>query len=284
MITIGNPDKASVTGDSVVVRIALPKKEHKSWDAVAMLGGLYGESEYDVSELEIRRSDLPPDCLKPHENPETTPDIEGREFEILVCPLPDQSHLPNLMGLDAVRKPGHEVKDAWEMREQFFDLEDSVEATLQFLNRWGMWSARWVEQVSPRPGLFQHALVFPHRLWSLREAYKKAAAGSPRSWLTRATPLTLREAANPPYFIVERSYCEDAIKATLTIDHLENVKFGICKRHDCRKLFKRKTAQKRLYCTLKCAHRANVRKLRKAKAKAMGKGTKKNATRKNQGS
>jgi len=76
---------------------------------------------------------------------------------------------------------------------------------------------------------------------------------------------------------VELSYCEDAIKATLTIDHLGNVKFGICKRHDCRKLFKRKTAQKRVYCTPECAHLANVRKLRKAKAKSTVKGTKKNA-------
>ncbi len=278
MISIGDPGKDTLTGDSVVVRVALSTEEPKSRGMSAMLASLYGTGEYDFYELEIARSELPPNCLRPHENPETTPDIEGRGFEMLVCLLPDRSDLPLLHELDAVRKPGREVKDAWEMRGEFFHLEDTVYATLQFLNRWGLWSAaERVIQVAPSRTLFPGAVVTPHRLWSLRDAYIKAAAGSPRSWLTKATPLSLKEAEKPPYFIVERLFCEDAIKATLTIDHLGKVKFGICKRHDCRKLFKRKTAQKRLYCTPECAHLANVRKIRKAKAKAMGKGTKKNA-------
>ena len=135
-------------------------------------------------------------------------------------------------------------------------------------------------QMSRSQDSFPGVLISPHRLWSLCDAYIKAAAGSPRSWLTSATPLSLKETDKIPYFIVERSYCEDAIKATITIDHLSKVKFGICKRHDCRKFFKRTTLQKRLYCSPECAHLANVRKLRKEKKKAGAEG-RKHATRKN---
>jgi hypothetical protein len=82
-----------------------------------------------------------------------------------------------------------------------------------------------------------------------------------------------------PYFALERFGCEEAIKATITIHHLANEEFGTCKRNDCRKLFERITQQKRLYCSPKCAHLANVRKLRAdaRKAKTKSKGAQRNA-------
>ena len=80
----------------------------------------------------------------------------------------------------------------------------------------------------------------------------------------------------PPYFFIETSHCEEGIEATITIDKLSNVNFGICKRGDCRKLFEFTTKQRRLYCTPHCAHLANVRKLREQKKKAR-KGRKSNA-------
>ena len=247
--------KAKYTGNSVIVHIAVWREK----------------GEFDEHDVEMNRDDLPPDCLQPHENPESTPHILGRRFDLLAC------RLPAMEGPDCFIQPEEIVRDAWDMRAQFFALKDDLNATSQFLNRWGLWSFQLVREPSPSHELFPCALISPHRLWSLRDAYIKAAASSPRSWLTTATPLRLKETDKIPYFIVERSYCEDTIKATLTIDHLGNVKFGICKRHDCRKLFKRKTAQRRLYCTPYCAHIENVRKIRKAKAKLTGKGTKKNA-------
>jgi hypothetical protein len=168
------------------------------------------------------------------------------------------------------------------MRDEFFALGDSFYDALQFLNRWGLWN---FDPIYERGSftllgtICSFALASPHRLLAQRDSYIRAAAGSARAWLTTATPLSLKETDKRPYFVVERSYCEEAIKATLTIDHLGRVKFGICKRHDCRRLFKRTTAQKRLYCTPECAHLANVRKLRaeKRKSKPRRKAGKRNA-------
>jgi len=63
-----------------------------------------------------------------------------------------------------------------------------------------------------------------------------------------------------PYFSIEASECDAAIRATITIDHLTNSTFGICKRTDSRRLVEFTTKQKRMYCTPDCAHLANLRK------------------------
>ncbi len=224
---------------------------------------------FEFFEMELKRSDLPPGCLQLHETPDTTPEFEGRDFELLACRLEDVN------GAGAAWQPDESVHDAWKMRDELFALEYDIFAMRRFLTRWGLWSYQpQFEMGSLRMHPF--ALMLPYQLWSLRQSLTKAAAGSPRAWLSTATPLSFKETDKRPYFMVERSYCEDAIKATITIDHLSNVKFGLCKRHDCRKMFKRTTAQKRLYCSPECAHLANVRKLRAFKSKG-----KKNATRKN---
>lgn len=250
----------------VKVRLAIPRESNASESAIGILGGLSGRS-YDTYDVEIKRSDVPPDCLQPHETPDNTPDISGREIELLVCGSPEPG------GIGFYRKPEEIIRDAWDMRDQFFALEEDIYATRQFLNRWGLWN---FEPLYGSGSLKMHpfVLVSPHRLWTMRDTYIKAAAGSPRAWLSTATPLSLKETEKIPYFIVERFYCEDAIKATITIDHLSNVKFGICKRHDCRRFFRRTTLQKRMYCSSECAHLANVRKLRKEKKKAELKGRK----------
>jgi hypothetical protein len=242
--------------DDVLVRIGIPRMEYSS-----------GWPRSDFFECELKRCDLPPDCLQPHETPETTPDIECRVIELLAC------RLDVVNGIEATQQPNENAEDAWTMREQFFNLEKDTLALCQFLTRWGHWNyQRQFEPGTLRVHPF--TIVFPHRLWSLRDSYIKAVAGSPRSWLTTAAPLSLKETDKPPYLIVQRSRCEDAIQATITIDLLAKVKFGICKRHDCRRLFKRVTAQKRLYCTPKCAHLANVRKLRAKKKKTESTGRK----------
>ncbi len=272
----GEPVRLVPSGERVKVRIAVPREDDASESAVGILGGgLLGlGSSYDTYDVEIERSNVPPDYLQPHETPDTTPDISGREIELLVCGSPDSE------GLLSSWKPDEILRNAWDMRDQFFALEEDIYATRQFLNRWGLWN--FAPLYESRNSLRRHpfVLLFPHRLWAMRDSYIKAAAGSPRAWLSAATPLSLKETDKIPYFIVERSYCEDAIKATITIDHLSNVKFGICKRHDCRRFFKRTTLQKRMYCSPECAHLANVRKLRKVKKKAESKG-RKHATRKN---
>jgi hypothetical protein len=115
--------------------------------------------------------------------------------------------------------------------------------------------------------LFDFFILHPHRLWELQAAYRKAMTSPASTWLRSGTSLNLIRDTEPPYFYIEMSECEDAIKATITIDHLSKVTFGICKRNDCRKLYECRTKQKRIYCGPYCAHLANVRKLRAAKKK-----------------
>ena len=264
LMTLGvleDEEKITPRSRSVLIRIAIPRDRDKPGNASGIMMGLYVTSEHDHYEVEVERSDIPPDCLQPYENPETTPEIEGRELHLLICRLPDA------IGLSASGQHDEFVRDAWAMREEFFALGDTINDTLLFLNRWGLWDYQRLHKADTLWAL-PFVIASPNRLWWVRDRYIKAVAGSPRAWLTTATPLSLKETDKRPYFLVERHYCEDAIKATITIDHLSNVKFGICRRHDCRRIFRRTTAQKRLYCTPGCAHLANVRKLRAAKKKA----------------
>jgi hypothetical protein len=78
---------------------------------------------------------------------------------------------------------------------------------------------------------------------------------------------------------MESSYCEAAIEATISIDHLRGMKFRLCKLKDCRKPYLVNTRQKRMYCSMAHAHLANVRKIRaeERKAKAKQKGAQSNA-------
>jgi hypothetical protein len=255
--------------ESVVIRVAIPRVE----DNFTLLSRMLNdprewERKFDFYDVQLERNEIPLDCLQPHENPETAPDIAGREFDLLICPFREA------YGSIQEPQPEQSVRDAWEMRSQFFSLHNDFHSARQFLNRWGLWSFKRLYKLGTL-NMLPFVVVPPHRLWQQRDSYLKSAAGTARAWLSSATPLSFKQSEKRPYFIVERHFCKDAIEATLTIDHLAQVKFGICKRHDCRKLFKRTTAQKRLYCGPKCAHLANVRKLRATKAKE--KGTKKNA-------
>jgi hypothetical protein len=175
-----------------------------------------------------------------------------------------ESFLPSL-------EPESVVKNAWAMRDEFFNLEKDTLALSKFLSRWGLWNSErgYEAELGKKPPGF--CLAFSHLLWERREHYRRALAGKAREWLSTATPLGLSQINEPPYFSVNRSYCENAIHATLTIDHLSNVRFGICKREDCRKLFQRETQQKRFYCSPECAHLANVRKLRAQQKKTESK-------------
>jgi hypothetical protein len=286
---IGGPPPKS--GDKVLVNIHVPSATMKPANTLGLsempgLEGLYGSTPpYTV---EIDRTDIPPEVLQPRENIENTPDIAGREFVVLACPMPEFEKLFSLL------KPDGPAKDAWEMQREFFDMEQDVSMLRRFLNRWGLWNGQrgydagylglspppegMARMIHPRLGF---ALVIPHLLWEQREKYKSALAGKPRAWLGKSSHLSFNTIIEPPYFLVERSYCQDAIEATITIDHLSNVEFGICKRDDCRKLYERTTQQQRLYCSPECAHLANVRKLRAAKkmAQSKRKGAKQNAKR-----
>jgi len=176
--------------------------------------------------------------------------------------------------------PDGPPKDAWKVREEFFELAEDLHELRSFLNRWGLWNYQRGYHVVLHREPHPFALMFPKTLWEERERYRRGLVNKPRTWLTTAKPLSFSPLDEPPYFLIERSCCQGAIEATITIDKLGDAKFGICKRHDCRKLFHRITEQARLYCSPECAHLANVRKLRAEKKKSESK-ERKHATRKN---
>jgi hypothetical protein len=263
---------ARKTGEGVIVRVIPPVDIGNALGlGLNALGlgptgtsgmlGLYGESGDSLAvDVEILRKDLPDGLLHPNETPITAPDIAGREFVVLVTKGPECGE-----GRYQI-KAGKKEKNVWLMRDSFFGLDPSVAELRKFLNRWGLWNE---ERRFPVKGFLLQSqlfsLVVPDAIWRQREAYRKALSGSARSWLRAARPLSFSPLDEWPHFLVERSSCQDAIEATITIEHLRGAKFGFCKR--CRKIFERDTLHKKNYCSRKCIQadatarwRANQRK------------------------
>ena len=211
--------------------------------------------------VEISPSHIPDDALRPHENRRNTPDISGRHFTVLASPR------PGLASGSWAPKSGGIAKDAWKMRDEFLNLKPETNALCLFLNHWGLWDRERGYARRFFGELQDVAIVIPHLVWKRREQYRSALVGKPRKWLSTTSSLFLSESKEPPYFTVQRSYCEAAIRTTITIDHLSKAEFGICRLINCRKLYKRETKQKRMYCTTAHAHLANVRKSRAEKKK-----------------
>ena len=215
--------------------------------------------------LTVYRDDLPTEVLRPHENRKNMPDIAGREFQVLICEKPEFETL-----FPAPLKPREAEKDAWAMLREFFDLDESdwVWSLRRFLNRWGLWSYErgfdaGMMSGDPTPGF---VLVYPHLLRQKRDEYRKAIeTRSARKWLSTARALSFTTIDKPPYFLVERFYCEDAIQATITIEHLAERRWGFCKR--CGKVFEHKTEHKKNYCSRRCIGAAGVKRWREKQRK-----------------
>jgi hypothetical protein len=256
--------------EKVWVRVSVPTPEDLADDYLGFHLGA-------VHSVEVYRESIPLEVLPSHENKRNTPDISGREFPVLAYPTPEfESWFPF-----SDLRPESVAKDAWKMRDEFMALEKEPWALSFFLSRWGLWdSDRGYEARSTvgKPHL-AFALAFPNVIWERRKRFADGLAGGSGSWLKNAKPLSFSQTNEPPFFSMECSYCTDAIEATISIDHLRKLKYRLCKREDCRKPYQVKTRQMRMYCSIKCAHLANVRKLRAEKRKAETTG-RKNAKRK----
>jgi hypothetical protein len=258
--------------EQVTIRVEVPDDSEDS-TGQGTLGALYGLA---VShKLTVFRDDLPDDLIRSHENRKNSPDISGRGFSVLMFENPDLSSLL----LPSRIRPGDLERDAWAMREEFFELNlsDWDFSVWHFLNSWGLWDYGRGFIPSFREHIPGITVVFPHLLLKKRHEYR-AALGQPHKWLSEHS-LSFSKIDKAPYFLVKHHFCGDAIEATITIDHLEKRRWGFCKRHDCRRYFQHISKQKRLYCSRECAHLANVRRLREEKRKAEKeqKGAKRNA-------
>lgn len=254
------------TGDRVILRVTPPVDVGKKLGESLTNEMLYGLGDASADfELEMPRKELPDGLLRKDETPTTALDIAGREFVVLVSQLPEYANVP-LQLTSSVKETERKKRNVWAMRARFFGLRPSVVDLKMFLNVWGPWDAE--RRYSGSRSSFKplpFALVVPDAIWRQREAYRKALSGSARSWLRTAKPLTFSTLEEWPHFLVERSTCQDAIEATITIDHMRDAKYGFCKR--CRGMFERDTLHKKNYCSRKCIQadatarwRANQRK------------------------
>jgi len=258
---LGRQDEEATEKNWLRVRIDVPDAE----DA----GMISMFARYPSYTVLMNRTEIPEDVLTAHENHQNTPDVAGRSFLVLIYEKPE------FMDRFWTPAPGDTSKDARPMRDEFLNLSLGDDANWpwslrRFLNKWGLWelgSGFWRDRnmKNDQPGF---VVVSPHSLREQQDNYRKAVLkSSGREWLSTHTLSGVAQDV-PPYFFVRCSYCKDAIEAAITIDHLENRDFGICKRHDCRRQFERTSGQRKVYCSIECAHLANVRKLRAAKKQA----------------
>jgi hypothetical protein len=260
-------------GKRVSVRIGGPEGFGSFIDSALALG-----LPLPLSTVEMDRKNIPREVLAPNETPQNSRDISGRFFSVLICVEPEVKNL-FLLGVT----PSDKAKNAWLMRDEFLNLDVTDDSEWcwclrQFLNRWGIWNIEQGFQtgMSARTGVHGFALAHPHLLRQKREEYRKALEGkSARRWLSKARPLSFTTIEEPPYFLVQRHFCEDAIEATITIDHLAGRRFGFCKR--CGKQFEQETNHKKQYCDRKCIQAANVANWRAEKRKELRKAGKSNA-------
>jgi hypothetical protein len=201
-------------------------------------------------ELKVYRKHLLPNVIQPWETPCTQPDISGRAFSILAC-----SGLRSKDQLSVTRP----VRDAWIMRDEFLNLKHDTEALRRFLNKWGVVNG-FQSAIGPVGNRFQQSIQFqlPHLIWKAQMEFRRALVGTRKRWL-RSNLLYLTPTGTPPYLSVDAPNCSCAISATITIDRLSGVKFGICKRKDCRRLFEHTTKHTRFYCSWSCAHVVAIR-------------------------
>lgn len=280
----------------------VPAKENpeKNWLRVGIGVPLYGglDSLYGIDNspsyaVLMSRSSIPPDVLPAHEDYRNTPDIAGRQFQVLICREPEF-----IEGIWAM-KPGDVTKNAWIMRDEFLSLEADPElgwnwSARRFLNKWGLWGFdKGYVEIWNHAGLYPNlaalaglgtkqrmdkpdfVMVVPHLLKEHQEWYRKALLPTNAiNWL-RLHPPHLESAKEFPFFRVHKSYCSDAIEATITIDHLAKRQFGICKR--CHRVFERETKHKKNYCSERCFNAAGVQRWREKQRKAAKKGAKRNA-------
>ena len=264
-------DNAEKTG--VRVRIDVPDMSAPGNTGTAFMLGLGSYVSYTVI---MDRASIPPDVVQPHENYLNTPDVSGRLFSGLICQKPEFKD--PLFALS----PGDAKKNAWIMRDEFFNLQADPQlgwdwSVRRFLNRWGLWNysrgytedwasmpIRILSPSAPLPDRKRDTpdftLVMPHLLKELREKYRTAILPSnARAWL-RSHPLSLETADERPFFFVRRRFCKDAIEATITIDHLAMRRFGFCKR--CGNQFEQETQHKRNFCSRRCIQAAGVKRWR----------------------
>lgn len=163
--------------------------------------------------------------------------------------------------------------DAWAMRDDFMNLEESNLALVGFLNRWGAWGEssylRYASvpfrRYSINPLEKPPTFLFPYLVWKRRRGFREGMLGKPATWLSGSASLeAIHRRPRFPYLGVSSETCAGAIETTITIDHLRNVEHRICARVDCDRIFSVDSDHGKIYCEQYCGHLVSVRRKRAA--------------------
>ncbi len=164
-----------------------------------------------------------------------------------------------------------ENPDPWAMREEFLRLKNDTPTLLKFLRKWGEWGTL---RLSHDPGALEHfalsggtshmglAFHYPIDIWNFQQYCRKALGRSSGEWM-KGFSLPLVPRPEHPHFVWIAKGCKEAIRASITIDFLNKVKFDKCAREDCPVWFPVTSQHQRKYCCQPCGHLESVRKKRR---------------------
>ena len=142
---------------------------------------------------------------------------------------------------------------AWDLRDDFLQLKPNYEAAKAFLSKWGRWN--------------NSDFIELGEVLQFQEAIRQALISPAANWFasTMSIPPLGRPIQEFPYFGFLTDLCEVALRLTVTIDLIRDVKFKLCARPDCGQPFAITSKHQKSYCSEQCGHLELVRRKRKEK-------------------
>lgn len=232
---------------------------------------------------------------------EHRPWVLASEYPSLMIPGPPvQVAIPHVRSLHGCVKT--QLIDGREMRRRFQRLQHTPEASLDFLNAIGVWSA--YEHKGKPLGSGQSELNGPvgsryfsgyatpidlGQLWaeqrtldsqlrkpSLLKSQLGPGPGDDASPYHKAIhalttrfqnelPLHIEWRKSKPIAVIETITGRELLTATTHLELIQGAKFKVCQRPDCAIMFPVISKHARKYCSYNCAHLMAVRKSRPAK-------------------
>jgi hypothetical protein len=208
-----------------------------------------------------------------------------REIQLLVCHHPESDLEEPLRQIVLVDSETQECTflgeerpfrthnlDPWDVRQEFLRLRRTTDQLLGFLNKWGQWSlhtrpSRPFATNSRQSKEFDIAFVLPDSIWADQGPFAQALLSTPSDWFARTPPANFLPKETFPYYVCLVSTCREAIRTTITVDFLRDLKFRLCALKDCNQPFSIESKHKRKYCCQYHGHLASIRRSRKLAAK-----------------
>lgn len=161
--------------------------------------------------------------------------------------------------------PTSERLDALALRAEFLHIKDA-KGLQAFLARTGPFESneKRFSDLGGWQSLIRALLCAEPKNWAkVAAATSPALADSLLRYRNQLVHLPLDSPDGAPK--VHANSTLDAIIATLLVDYLNGVRYGMCARKDCGKLYRMTTKRRRIFCSQYCGHLVSLRKKRSAK-------------------